>query len=130
VPTVIPPTIDRDNDWFWAGVASGKLLLERCAACHLLRRHGVPMCGACHSVEVETQEASGRGTIHSWIVSKHPTEPDGDDRIVVLVELEEGIRLVSNLVGAAPGEVENEQPVEVCFETYGDVTLPQFRLVR
>ena len=130
MPAVIPPTVDRGNDWFWDGVAERKLLIQRCARCGLLRRHGAPMCGSCHSVESDTQESTGRGTIHSWIVSKHPTEPDADDRIVVLVELEEGIRLVSNLVGADPGEVENEQAVELCFETYGDVTLPQFRLVR
>ncbi|MCU1375020.1 MAG: hypothetical protein JWO68_2306 [Actinomycetia bacterium] len=130
MPAVIPPTIDRGNDWFWAGVADRKLLLERCAGCGLLRRPGVPMCGSCHSVLVETQAATGRGTIHSWIVSKHPTEPDADDRIVVLVELEEGIRLVSNLVGSPLDEVENDLPVELCWETYGAVTLPQFRLVR
>jgi uncharacterized OB-fold protein len=130
VPAVIPPTVDRDNGWFWAGVADGKLLIQRCAGCGLLRRHGVPMCGSCHSVDSDTQEATGRGTIHSWIVSKHPTEPDADDRIVVLVELEEGIRLVSNLVDSPPDQVENDLPVELCFATYGDVTLPQFRLVR
>jgi uncharacterized OB-fold protein len=130
VPAVIPPTVDRDNDWFWAGVADGKLLIQRCAACGLVRRHGVPMCGSCHSVASDTQEATGRGTVHSWVVSTHPTAPDADDRIVVLVALEEGIRLVSNLVGATPDEVDNDLPVELCFETYGDVTLPQFRLVR
>jgi uncharacterized OB-fold protein len=130
VPAVIPPAVDRDNDWFWEGVAERTLLLQRCAGCGLLRRPGVPMCGSCHSVDSDTQPATGRGTIHTWIVSKHPTEPDADDRIVVLVELEEGIRLVSNLVGAAPDEVDNDLPVELCFETYGDVTLPQFRLVR
>jgi uncharacterized OB-fold protein len=130
VPAVIPPTVDRDNDWFWAGVADGKLLIQRCAGCGLRRRHGVPMCGSCHSVDSDTQEATGRGTIHSWIVSKHPTQPDADDRIVVLIELEEGIRLVSNLVGSPPDEVENDLPVELCFETYGGVTLPQFRLIR
>lgn len=130
MPAVIPPGIDRDNEWFWAGVAEGRLLLQRCASCGLLRRHGVPMCGACHSVTSDTQEASGRGTVHSWIVSHHPTEPDAEPRIVVLVELEEGLRLVSNLVDAEAGEVANDAPVEVCFRTYGDVTLPQFRLVR
>ena len=130
MPTVIPPGIDRDNEWFWAGVAEGRLLLQRCAGCGLLRRHGVPMCGACHAVVSDTQVASGRGTVHSWIVSHHPTEPDGEPRIVVLVELEEGLRLVSNLVDATPGEVENDAPVELCMRTYGDVTLPQFRLVR
>ena len=130
MPTVIPPTVDRGNEWFWRGVAEEKLLLERCAGCGLLRRHGVPMCGACHSVEVDTQEATGRGTIHTWIVARHPNDTEGEGRIVVLVELEEGIRLVSNLVGAETSEVANGLPVELCFETYGGVKLPQFRLVR
>jgi uncharacterized OB-fold protein len=130
VPVVIPPAVDRGNAWFWDGVAREVLLLERCAGCGLLRRHGVPMCGACHSTQATTQEATGRGTIHSWIVATHPSDPEAEPRIVVLVELEEGLRLVSNLVGASPSEVENDLPVELCFETYGDVTLPQFRLAR
>jgi uncharacterized OB-fold protein len=129
VPSVIPPTVDRGNDWFWAGVAERKLLLQRCASCGLLRRHGAPMCGSCHSTDADAQEASGRGTIHSWVVSVHPSHPD-EPRIVVLVELEEGIRFVSNLVGMDAGDVEVDAPVELCFETYGDVTLPQFRVVR
>jgi uncharacterized OB-fold protein len=129
VPTVIPPGIDRDNEWFWDGVADGRLLLQRCRSCGLLRRPGVPMCGACHGVESDTQEASGRGAIHSWIVSHHPNDTDAEPRIVALVELEEGLRLVSNLVDADPAHVANDAPVELCFRTYGDVVLPQFRLI-
>ena len=130
MPAVIEPAIDHDNRWFWAGVADGKLLLPRCAGCGRLRRPGVPMCGTCHSTATETQEASGRGTVHAWILSQHPTEPDAEPRLVVLVDLEEGIRFVSNLVDADPDEVTNDAPVELCFRTYGDVTLPQFRLAR
>jgi hypothetical protein len=86
------------------------------------------MCPRCGSLEWDTQEASGRGTIHSWIVSHHPTEPDDAPRIVVLVELDEGVRIVSNL-DASVAEVENDMPVEVVFVEVDGVTLPQFRPV-
>jgi hypothetical protein len=91
------------------------------------------MCRQCGSTAWETQAASGRGRIYSWIVSQYPSDADGAGgkaaRIVVLVELDEGVRVVANLVDADPGAVVNDAAVEVCFVTYGDVTLPQFRLV-
>jgi uncharacterized OB-fold protein len=128
VPAVIPPGVDRGNEWFWTGVAEHRLLIQRCASCGTLRHPGVPMCGACQSLDWDTQDASGRGTILTWIVSRHPTEPDAEPRVVALVELEEGVRLVSNIVDAAPGTVDNGLPVELTFATYDEVTLPQFRL--
>jgi uncharacterized OB-fold protein len=87
------------------------------------------MCGTCQSLDWEVQPASGRGTIHSWVLSHHPTEPDAAPRIVALVELDEGVRIVSNVIDADPVDVDNELPVELTFVTYEDVTLPQFRLV-
>jgi uncharacterized OB-fold protein len=128
VPAVIPPGIDRGNEWFWTGVAEHRLLIQRCVSCGALRHPGVPMCGVCQSLDWDTQDASGRGTILTWIVSQHPTEPDAEPRVVAVVELEEGVRLVSNIVDAAPGTVDNGLPVELTFATYDDVTLPQFRL--
>ena len=130
VPRVIPPGIGPDNQFFWDGVREGRLLIQRCASCGRLRHPPGPMCPVCHSLEWDTFAASGRGRIHSWIVSRHPTEPDDEPRIVVLVELDEGVRLVSNVVGASPSEVANDLAVEVTFETVdGDVVLPQFRLL-
>ena len=127
---VIPPGIDRSNDWFWEGVANGQLLVQRCRGCGALRTPIAPMCGRCRSLEWDAAPVAGRGSIVSWIVSHHPTQPDGEPRIVVLVELEEGVRVVSNVVDAEPAAVANDQPVELTFRTYGDVTLPQFTLVR
>jgi hypothetical protein len=85
------------------------------------------MCPNCGSLEWDTQEASGRGTVHSWIVSRHPTEPDDEPRIVALVELEEGVRLVSNLQEVEESQVWNDMPVEVMFVEIDQVALPQFR---
>ena len=129
MPTVIPPVVDRDDAYFWEGVAKDKLLLLRCASCKKLRHPPVPMCGACHSVDVETVESAGRGIVYSWIMSHHPTEPDAKPRIVALVQLDEGVRLVSNLQEIEVGDVRNGMAVEVLFVEIDGVKLPQFRPV-
>jgi uncharacterized protein len=88
------------------------------------------MCPHCGSLEWTVQQLSGRGTLHSWVVSKHPSEPDDMARIVALVELEEGVRIVSNLQEVEPEHVENDMPLEVVFVDVDGVRLPQFRPVR
>ena len=115
-----------DDAYFWDGVKDRTLLLRKCAGCGQLQHPPTPMCGNCHSLEWETQKATGRGTVYSWIVSHHPTQPDAHPRIVVLVELEEGIRLVSNLVGIDVDDVRNDMAVEVTFVEQGDMVLPAF----
>jgi uncharacterized OB-fold protein len=127
MPNVIPPSVETDDEYFWDGVQRDELLLQKCSDCGTLRHPPVPMCGDCHSVQWHTHPAAGSGRVHSWIVSKHPTLPDDDPRIVILVELDEGLRVVSNLVDVDPADVRNEMPVELCFRTYGDTKLPQFR---
>lgn len=127
MPVVIPPVFDPDDEFFWDGVAAGQLLLRSCAECGRLQHPPSPMCPACHSVRWATREASGRGTVYSWIVSHHPTEADALPRVVVLVDLEEGVRLVSNLQGVAPENVRNGMDVEVYFHDFDGVVLPQFR---
>lgn len=127
MPSVIPPIAGPHDAYFWDGVRDRTLLLRRCTGCGELQHPPTPMCGNCHSLEWETQKATGRGVVYSWIVSKHPTLPDEEPRIVALVELDEGVRLVSNLVGIDAAEVRNNMTVEVSFVDYGDdVVLPQF----
>lgn len=116
-----------DQDFFWTGVDQGKLLFQRCSGCGRVRQPAGPMCPECQSLEWEPQEAAGRGVIRAWIVSKHPTRPDAHPRIVILVELENGERLVSNLQGAEPDEVRLGMPVEVAFHDVEGVFLHQFR---
>ncbi len=86
------------------------------------------MCGECHSVEWDTQESSGHGSVYTWIVSHHPTKPDAEPRVVILVELDHGIRFVSNLVGVGPDDVENGMEVALSIEDVDGVLLPQFRV--
>jgi len=124
---VIPPTPDADDAYFWDGVREHKLLLQQCASCGTLRHPPVPMCGVCHSTDWITGEAAGTGTVHSWVVSKPPSALTEPGRVVVLVELTEGLRMVGNLVDVEQDDVRNEMAVEVCFREYDGVTLPQFR---
>ncbi len=127
MPPVIAPTPDADDQYFWDGVAQGKLLLQQCSACSEIRQPPLPMCPHCSSLEWNTLEASGRASVYSWIVSRHPTEPNLEPRIVVLLDLEEGVRLVSNLVDIELEDVKYGLEVESVFRTLDDVELVQFR---
>ena len=129
MPAVVPPVTDDDNRFFWEGVEEGRLLLQRCSGCGELRHPPGPMCPSCLSLEWQAEEASGRGTIYSWVLSHHPTEPDAEPRVVVLVDLEEGVRLVANLQGVPATEVATGLAVEAFFAEVGGVLLPQFRPV-
>ena len=123
------PIVTRDTDFYWEGALRGELLGQACAACGKLRHPPRPMCPHCHGVERKVVRLSGRGEVYSWIVPRHPA-PVGfaESPIVALVELEEGIRIVSNVVGAAPGQVRQGLPVEVSFEpTRGGKAVPVFR---
>jgi uncharacterized OB-fold protein/acyl dehydratase len=123
------PAITRDNAFWWEGVQAGKLLIQRCGGCGTLRHPPRPMCPRCQSLEWDTVEASGRGTVYSFVINHHPQVPSFDYPLVIaLVELEEGTRLVSNVLGVDPADVHVGMPVEVTFEAVDDeLTLPLFR---
>ena len=126
------PGISDDTRFFWEGARAGKLLIQRCKGCGLLRHPPGPVCPACHSFEWDTVQASGRGTVYSFVVMHYPEVPPFDHpNPIVLVELEEGTRLISQLVGAPPGQVRIGQAVQVEFNTFndGERVLPQFRPV-
>lgn len=124
------PGITHDNRFFWEGVAQGKLLIQRCASCGRLQHPPAPMCPGCHGFEMDAIEASGRGTIHSFVVAHHPPIPPFEyPNVVVLVDLEEGTRLVSRLVGTPPDDVRIGMPVAVEFERVDDdFSVHQFRV--
>ena len=127
MPRVVAPIVGKDDQYFWTGAAEGRLLARRCAQCGRLQHPPSPMCPACGSVEWDVEQLSGRGTVHSWIVSHHPTQPDDAPRIVALIMLEEGLRLVSNLHDVDASGVVNDMAVEVVFVDVDGVRLPQFR---
>ena len=125
---VVPPLDHLDDRYFWVGAARGELLLQRCSACGHQRYPPAPLCPECSSAEFVEFVSSGRGTIYAWILSHHPTKKDESPRVVVMVALDEGVRVVSNLIDCDLDEVANDLPVEVCFISQEGFTLPQFRL--
>jgi uncharacterized OB-fold protein len=129
MPRSQAPTPGFDDRIFWEGVAQDRLMLTYCRNCGRLQHPPSPMCPACGSLEWEGKAASGRGRVHSWIVSHHPTDPDDAALIVALIELDEGVRLVSNLHQVAVADARNDMPVEVVFVEVDGVRLPQFRAV-
>ncbi|CAM5471197.1 bifunctional MaoC family dehydratase N-terminal/OB-fold nucleic acid binding domain-containing protein [Streptomyces abikoensis] len=123
------PVINRDNAPFWAGVAEHKLLIQRCTACGTLRFPWLPGCGRCGSPAWGTVEACGSGTVHSYVVVHHPPFPAFDPPYaVVLVELAEGVRMISNITGVPPDAVRIGMSVELEFIRLDDGgELPVFR---
>ena len=124
------PTPSRDSAFFWDGLREGKLLGQRCGGCEKLRHPPRPVCPDCGSLEWEATPLSGRGRVHAWIKPVHPPLPMFEEGyLVALIELEEGIRILSNLCDVAPEDVENDMPVEVFYITLneGDACLHQFR---
>jgi uncharacterized OB-fold protein len=119
--------VPRDDDFFWEGAQAGKLLVQKCAACGLVRHPPAPMCGRCQSLEAEVVACSGRATVLGWIVSKRPTCPDDHPRIVARLALPEGVCMISNLHGAELREIREGMPVEVFFQEIDGKVLPQFR---
>jgi uncharacterized OB-fold protein len=130
-PTRPDPIETPDTAFFWAGAARGELVALACAECGDLRHPPRPMCPACHSTKRVEMKLSGRGRVLSWIFPRHPA-PIGfaEPPIVALVGLDEGIRLVSNLVEVAPDAIRVGMPVEVRFApTAGGSKVPVFRPV-
>src|SRR5215475_12106058 len=105
----LAPTTTPDTRFFWDALRDGRLLIQRCAKCATLRHPPRPMCPRCNSLEWDTIESAGRGEVYSFVLPRHPPWPWFDGTyIVVLVELEEGTRIVSNLRDVDP----DRAPVE------------------
>jgi uncharacterized OB-fold protein len=127
------PAIEPLTAPFWEGCRVGELRLQRCASCGAFRHPPRPMCGACRSTDVVWVASAGRGRIWSWTIVHPPVLPAFQTDVpynVIVVELDEGVRLVSNLVDAGGDDIQAGAPVEVTFFPATDtVTLPRFRLV-
>ena len=121
------PAVDDESRPYWDAAREHRLLIQRCGACGKYVFYPRAVCPHCHDATLEWVEASGRGTIHSFTVARHPAGPAFADRVpyvVVLVELEEGVRMLGNLVGGDVDSVRVGQAVRVAFEDAGEVTLP------
>ncbi len=128
-PTRLRAPRGHDNAWWWDGIARGELPIQRCKACGVLRHPPRPMCAACQSIEWDSVPAKGGGTVHSYTVLHHPKFPGYDYPLVcAVIELDEGTRIVSNVVGCDPAEVRIGMRVQLSLDQIDEtMTLPMFR---
>ena len=127
---VLRPQMNRDTEFFWEGTRKGELRVQRCGACGELRHPPGPACPSCHAMQPSYVAVAGRGTVYSYVVHRHPPVPGTTLPILlVLVELEEGVRMVGELLDATPDAVEIGSPVEVAWVAVDDdLTIPAWRL--
>jgi uncharacterized OB-fold protein len=128
-PTRPLPKPTPETQHFWDGTQAGELRLQRCADCDSVYFPPRPFCPSCSSRRVSVFAASGRGTLASYVINQrnHPAF-DGPYSIAV-VQLEEGPRMLSNIVDCpqTPEELELDMPLTVKFEGVSDeITLPLF----
>jgi len=128
------PIADRVTAPFWDAVGQHRLILQRCLECGEFQHYPRPFCISCMSERIEWVEASGRGRIHSMTVSRrqaHQAFAHSIPLVVALVDLEEGVRMMTNIVGSGALESRIEDDVEVVFvEVEEGIVLPRFQLVQ
>lgn len=116
---------------FWAFCSERKLCFQKCSSCGIWRHLPRLMCAGCGSAEWEWLESSGKGHIYTWTITHQAMLPAFADEVPyasVVVELEEGVRMVSGVEGIALDEIDLDLPVEVTFRAISeDMNIPVFR---
>ena len=124
------PQPTPETQHFWDGTRAGELRLQRCDECALVYFPPRPFCPGCSSRSVNVFRASGRARLYSYVISHRPAPGFEPPYAIAVVELEEGPRMMSNLVDTpqTPEALILDMPLEVVFEAVSDdISLPLFR---
>lgn len=131
---LIIPKTDPLSQPYWEGVHEGELRIQKCRACGKVWHPPLHICPECHSQDVAWVPTSGRGTLYSFTVVHHPAHVAVANRVpyvVGLVTLEEGPRVVTNLLNCARADVRIGMPLQLTFQDIAPgVRLPQFEPLR
>jgi uncharacterized protein len=128
---MMEPPVGPDSGAFWEATRDGVLMVQWCTACDrgiFYPRAFCPYCGGTSSAAdspLEWRTASGRATVHAMIIEHKPeatgtTFSNGEPYVVALVDLEEGVRMMTNVIGCAPSDVHIGQAVIVTWEPLSD----------
>jgi len=126
------PEATPETKEFWEGTKRGELRIQRCRSCGKAYFYPRPLCPHCSSTDVEWFTASGKATLYSYVINQRPARgfEDMAPYVIAVVQLEEGPRMMTNIVGVEP-KPENlplDMAVEVTFEKQDDdITLPLFK---
>jgi uncharacterized protein len=127
------PEATPETREFWDGARRHELRIQRCRSCGKAYFFPRPFCPHCSSKDVEWFTASGRGKLHTYVINHRPPPGfrDAAPYVIAIVELEEGPRMMTNVIGVepAPEYLPADMPLEVTWEHQqsDDVTLPLFR---
>ncbi|ABL82290.1 MULTISPECIES: Zn-ribbon domain-containing OB-fold protein [unclassified Nocardioides] len=126
---IVRPMIGRDSRFFWDGTALGELRIQKCNACRSLRFPPGPACPTCGALDPGHVAAAGTGTVFSYVVHRHPPVPGKELPIVLaLIDLDEGVRMVGEVVDVDAEEIEIGMRLRVDFDRIDDdLTLPVWR---
>lgn len=112
---------------FWDGLEEGELRYQRCLSCDQAIFNPAHVCRRCNSSDLEWQVSAGRGTVYSYTICHRPMTPAFTTPYApVIVDLDEGYQMLSDLVGCTADDVHVGMPVKVLFHRIGDRTLPYF----
>jgi uncharacterized protein len=127
---VRPHALGLGAEWY-AQCASSELRFQRCEVCRAWRHPPRVLCAACGSDAWSWQPSTGRGSLFSWTVTHqalHPAYADRVPYVVAVVELEEGVRVVTALAGVALGDLALDLPLQCAIEVVAEgVGMPYFR---
>jgi uncharacterized OB-fold protein len=126
----IIPQPTPETQHFWDGAKNGELLLQQCSSCDHTYFPPRPFCPKCGSRDVQVIKASGKGRLYSYIINYLPAPGMKPPFAVAVVELEEGPRMMSNILECepTPEALQLDMPLEVTFEKLSDdIALPQFK---
>ena len=127
------PSPDAETVPYWDAAREHRLLIKRCTACGQPHWYPRPFCPHCWSEAVEWEEASGNATLYTWSVVRRNDLPPFGERvpyITAVVDLDEGPRMLSNLVDIDEADVRIGMRLEVRWQEDGDYVLPVFTAAR
>lgn len=127
------PYVHNETKTYWDGAKAHRLIIRKCRACGQYHFYPRDFCPSCFSFDVEWVKASGRGTVYSVTICHVPAQGFKDvvPYNLVLVELEEGPRMMSNIVDCPNDDITIGMAVEVVFDDVTpEVTLPKFRAAK
>lgn len=127
-PTPVP---SRFSAPYWEGCARGELLFLRCSGCLLAVADAPRICWRCHRRDLRWEASQGRGRLYSWSVVWRPQSPAFEVPYApAIVQLDEGIFVISSVIGCCPDELAEGMELAVEFHRIGDSSmLPYFRPV-
>ena len=127
------PRPDKDSEAYWDAARRHELVLQQCLECNRFRFYPRSVCPNCLSEKFEWRRVRGRGVIYSFTIVHRPPTPAFRDQVpyvLALIELEEGVRMMSNVVECEPTSVRIGMTVEVTFhDITSEMTLPKFKIV-